>query len=129
MFIFKDASLPAHVSSEVVTTWAAEFNINDLETVKITDEVREEMEEAPAPELSVVFKTDKPPQIEPVDKLFDKPYEVPHLQNAKVVKGKKKAKKRDRKKMDKFADMFDSAMNSMMDCEGDDSGMSDGSDL
>ena len=116
------------MSAEVVTTWAAEFNLDDLDMVKVEDEMRENPEAAPAPELSVVFRTDKAPQTEPVDKLFDKPYEVSHLQNSKVIKSKKRGIKRERKKMDKFADMFDNAMNSMMDCE-DPNRMSDDSDL
>jgi len=123
----ENAVLPSHVSSEVVTTWAAEFNLDDLEMVKVEDEMRDNTAAAPAPELSVVFKSDKPPKTEAVDQLFDKPYEMPHLQNAKVMKSKKRGIKRERKKMDKFADMFDGAMNSMMDCD-DPNNMSDDSD-
>ena len=116
------------MSAEVVTTWAAEFNLDDLEMVKVEDEMRENTDAAPAAELSVVFKSEKPPQTEAVDKLFDKPYEMPHLQNSKVMKSKKRGIKRERKKMDKFADMFDNAMTSMMDCD-DPNKMSDDSDL
>ncbi|XP_063673878.1 guanine nucleotide-binding protein-like 3-like protein [Bolinopsis microptera] len=124
----ENAPIPAHVSAEVVTTWAAEFSLDDLEMPKVEDEMRDNTDAAPAQELSVVFKTDKPPKVEAMDKLIeDKPYEMPHLQNSKVMKNKKRGLKRERKKMDKFSDMFDNAMNTMMDCEDPDE-MSDDSD-
>ena len=95
---------------------------------KVEDEMRDNTDAAPAQELSVVFKTDKPPKVEAMDKLIeDKPYEMPHLQNSKVMKNKKRGIKRERKKMDKFSDMFDNAMNTMMDCEDPDE-MCDDSD-
>jgi len=123
-----NTALPSHVSAEVVSSWAAEFNLDDLDMVRVEDDMRDNAEVAPAPELSVVFKSDQRPHAEIVDKLFDKPYEMPHLQNSKVLKNKKRGIKRERKKMDKFADMFDNAMNSMMDCD-DPNKMSDDSDL
>ena len=117
------------MSSEVVSTWAAEFDMEDLMAVRVEDDTRENTSSnAPAPELSVVFNSEKTTQPEQIDKLFDKPYEIPHLQNSKVMKSKKKEIKRGRKKMDKFADMFDNAMNNVMDCEGDESDMSGDSD-
>lgn len=123
--------MPSHVSAEVVSTWAAEFNLDDMDTVRVEEDTRDDTAAAaavPAPELSVVFRTEKPAQSEQVDKLFDKPYEMPHPQYAKVLKSKKKGVKKERKRMDKFADMFDNAMNTMMDCE-DDHQMSDDSEL
>ena len=101
--------------------------MEDVMAVKVEDEMRENpTANAPAAELSVVFNPDKPAQTEEVDKLFDKPYEVPHLQNSKVMKSKKKEIRRGRQKMDKFADLFDNAMNNVMDCDGD--SMSEDSD-
>jgi len=97
--------LPAHISAEVVTTWAAEFNLRDLDEVTIADEMRTDLAE-PLPEMSVVFRTEKPkdPTVEQCEL-----YEQPHLQNNKEVKNKVKKVKRERKKMDKFSDMFDNA--------------------
>lgn len=100
-------ALPSHISAEVVTTWAAEFNLQDLDTVTIADEMRTETDLAePLPELSVVFRTEKPKD---VTVEHCELYEQPHLQNNKEVKNKVRKVKRERKKMDKFSDMFDNA--------------------
>lgn len=127
----QNATLPSHVSAEVVSTWAAEFNLDDLMAVRVDEEDSrgDTPAAAPNPELSVVFKPHDATTVGPeaVDALFvDKPYEMPHLQNAKVVKERKREAKRSRKKMDKFADMFDGAMNSVMDCDSGSGEMSDG---
>ena len=70
----------------MVTTWAAEFNLQDLDTVTIADEMRTETDLAePLPELSVVFRTEKPKD---VTVEHCELYEQPHLQNNKEVRSK-----------------------------------------
>ena len=116
---FQTTLLPSHISTEVVAGWAAEFNLDKVDIVRVDEDSGNAIADEYHPELSVNFKVDKPKE-EMVDKLFDKPYQVSHLQNSKLLKTAKKKVKRERKKMDKFSDMFENALNMDIDMASDD---------